>query len=235
MKCPVCDANADSGGTFCQHCGARLPPTDVEPAVAAASPQDVAAASRPASTERDSGHEMAADSGRRRIIDVPEETLWEGTYSSKAMLGMAVLGGLATIVLLVLALVQFEGIVRTILLVAIVVLWVLLAARLASRRLGISYKLTNHMFYHRHGVLTRVTDRIELIEVHDVTYEQGLFDRAVNTGRIKVASSDRTDPIFYLLGVEDVERVAKLIDTARRDEQVRRGRRIDFSHIDGET
>jgi hypothetical protein len=113
--------------------------------------------------------------------------------------------------------------------------WIAWLARQVDRRLGISYKLTNQMFYHRQGVLTRVTDRIELIEVHDVTYEQGLLQRMVNVGRIKIASNDRTDPILFLPGVEDVEEVAKLIDKARRGEQVRRGRRIDFSHIDGET
>ncbi|MGD9719686.1 MAG: PH domain-containing protein [Pirellulales bacterium] len=165
-------------------------------------------------------------------MDVVEEILWEGSYSPKAMIGTAVLCAVATIILLVVALAYVEGIWRTLLLIAIVLLWVLAATRLAARRLGISYKLTNQMFYHRRGLLTRVTDRIELIEVHDVIYEQGLFDRLVNVGRIKIASNDRTHPLFYLQGVEDVEKVAQSIDKARRGEQVRRGRRIEFTHID---
>jgi membrane protein YdbS with pleckstrin-like domain len=231
MKCPVCDANADSEGAFCQHCGAKLPRSESVGDAETQSPPTESPTERP---QLDPSTGSSSRGGRRRgVVDVPEETLWEGTFSYKAMIGLAVLCGVATIVLFVVALAYFEGLMRTILLIVIVVMWVLLAARTSSRRLGISYKLTNHMFYHRHGVLTRVTDRIELIEVHDVTYEQGVSDRLVNTGRIKIASSDRTDPIFYLLGVEDVERVAKLIDTARRDEQVRRGRRIEFSHADG--
>jgi hypothetical protein len=91
------------------------------------------------------------------------------------------------------------------------------------------------MFYHRRGMLTRITDRIELIEIHDVTYQQGLFERLVNVGKIKVESNDRTHPEFFLIGIDDVETVAQAIDKARRAEQVRRGRRIDFSQIDGET
>ncbi len=57
----------------------------------------------------------------------------------------------------------------------------------------------------------------------------------VNVGSIVITSSDRTTPHFRALGIESVEAVAQMIDKARRAEQVRRGRRIDFSQIDGET
>jgi membrane protein YdbS with pleckstrin-like domain len=235
MKCPVCDAKVPESATFCQQCGAKLPHFTAETDTATSEPSEAprAAAAPPDSDASDA----STMSSRRRgaIVDTPEETLREGSYSPQAMLGTAVLCAVATIVLLVVALAYTTGVPRAVLLAVILVIWALAAGRLATRRLGISYKLTNHMFYHRHGVLTRVTDRIELIEVHDVTYEQGLFERLVDVGSIKIASSDRTDPIFYLLGVQRVETVAQLIDKARRGEQVRRGRRIDFSHIDGET
>jgi uncharacterized membrane protein YdbT with pleckstrin-like domain len=178
----------------------------------------------------------AAPVGKRRgPIDVVEETLWEGTYSPKAMLGTAVGGAMLSLALLIVAIAFAAGIWRWLLFLAIVVVWVAIGLRLAVRRLGIHYKLTNQMFYHQSGVLTRVTDRIELIEIHDVIYTQGLFDRLVNVGRIRIASNDRTHPEFFLTGVENVETVAQTIDKARRGEQVRRGRRIDFSNIDGET
>jgi uncharacterized membrane protein YdbT with pleckstrin-like domain len=148
------------------------------------------------------------------------------------MLGLAVGGGFLSLVLLIVAIGYASGTWRWIVLLGIVVIWLAVALRLAQKRLGINYKLTTHMFYHQHGVLTRVTDRIELIEIHDVTYEQGLLERPVNVGKIKIASGDRTDPMLLITGVEDVESVAQMIDKARRGEQVRRGRRIDFSHIE---
>ncbi len=235
MKCPVCDAKVPESATFCQQCGAKLPQFGGEMDSPSGEPAEMprAAVASPDSTTRDA----STTSSRRRgtITDTLEETLWEGSYAPRAMLGTAVLCAVATIVLLVVALGYSTVVPSVIPLALILIIWALAAGRLATRRLGISYKLTNHMFYHRHGVLTRVTDRIELIEVHDVTYEQGLFERMVDVGSIKIASSDRTDPIFYLLGVQGVETVAQLIDKARRGEQVRRGRRIDFSHIDGET
>lgn len=237
MRCQVCSAEAPQGASFCQHCGAKLPmfdQTGTETEVDAERETVGQKAASPASADAKSA--SAPERGRRRgPVDTPEETLWEGTFSSKAMLGWAAAAGVASLVLFVLAVLYAGGFWFWLLLLAIVAVWLAVAARLAHRRLGIRYKLTNHMFYHQRGVLTRVTDRIELIEIHDVTWEQGLFDRLVNVGRIKIASGDRTDPVFYVLGVENVESVAQMIDKARRGEQVRRGRRIDFSHIDGET
>jgi hypothetical protein len=224
MKCTVCNLDSPAGAAFCQHCGAKLPA--FEETASPSAQTATAAASQP-----------AGSSGvrRRGASDVSEETLWEGSFSPKAMLGTAVGCGILSIVLLVVAVVYAAGIWRWLALAAILLVWLAAGLRLAARRLGIRYRLTNQMFYHQRGVLNRVTDRIELIEIHDVTYEQSLFDRLVDVGRIKVESSDRTHSTFFLRGVENVESVAQMIDKARRGEQVRRGRRIDFSQIDGST
>lgn len=216
MRCPVCNIEAAAGASFCPECGAKLPLVE-------------GAGSAPAARQTLSG--AASDSGtsspRGRSGDVPEEILWQGSYSPKAMVGSYVLGGVASLALIAASIWLSGDWYWMIPAGAIVVLWVLLLGKLAIERLGVHYKLTNQMFYHQRGVLTRVTDRIELIEIHDVTYEQGLFDRMLNVGRVKIASNDRTDPVFYLRGIEDVSGVAQMIDKARRGEQVRRGRRIE--------
>lgn len=232
MKCPVCDAKVPDAATFCEQCGAKLPPVGGVETAAAGTAE--ATAGNPMSATPPAAQATGAQR-RGAVVDTPEETIWEGSYSPKAMFGAAVLAALVSLGLIVGIFLVPSGWMQIALVVAFLLVWVLVVGRLIQRRLGISYKLTNHMFYHRHGVLTRVTDRIELIEVHDVTYEQGLLERMVDVGSIKIASSDRTDPIFYLRGVESVEKVAQSIDKARRNEQVRRGRRIDFSHIDGST
>lgn len=219
MKCQVCNAEAAATAAFCPQCGAKL--ADIGSAAAAT-------AKVPPAT-------MGSASGGR-IKDVPEETLWEGSYSPKAMLGTLILCGLLSIVLLIAAFLLSATVVLSMVLVgAVVVVWLAAATQFARNRLGKSYKLTNQMFYHRAGVLNRTTDRVELIEVHDVGWSQGLFDRIVGVGTIKISSGDRTSPELPVPGIEDVETVATLIDKARRAEQVRRGRRIDFSNIDGQT
>jgi uncharacterized membrane protein YdbT with pleckstrin-like domain len=151
---------------------------------------------------------------------VPEETLWEGRYSPKAMLGTVVLAALATIAL-VAGGVYFQNWIVPVGLAA--VLWPVVFATLAQRRLGIHYKMTNQMFYHRRGIITRTTDRIEAIDIDDITWTQGVFDRMVGVGDVLITSRDRTNPHFTLRGIEDVERIAQLIDKARRAERLRRG------------
>jgi membrane protein YdbS with pleckstrin-like domain len=226
MKCPVCNAEAPAGALFCQHCGAKLGSSEkgagqVSPASAPVSAQ--ARAADPAAIKP--GPALA---GRRRQ-DVPEEILWEDGYSPKAMLVSAVLCGVVSLLVIVGTVWQiirqnpfwFWG------LILLVLIWSALLARLAAKRLGIHYKLTNQMFYHQRGILTRTTDRIEVIDIDDITYTQGLFERLVNVGRIEVLSSDRTNPKFCVEGVENVEEVAKTMDRARRAERIRRGVSVD--------
>lgn len=220
MKCQICNAESAAGAAFCQQCGAKLPPAD-------------ASAERAAANTAQSVASSASSRGGRGPSDVPEETLWEGSYSPKAMLGTLVLCGVLSVVLF-LAVLLFAptGILSAVLLGAIAVVWLAAGLQFARNRLGKSYRLTNQMFYHRAGLLTRTTDRIELIEIHDVTWSQNLIDRMVGVGTITISSADRTDPKLPLKGIDNVESVASQIDKARRAEQVRRGRRIDFSNAD---
>jgi len=217
MKCAVCNTESTPGASFCAHCGAKLP---VAAGDEGATPACEAIAAVPAQTP-------VVAAGRGRVSDVPEEVLWEGSYSPKAMVGTFVALIVVSIVLLGLAIWTHDQWYWIVPLAIALVLWIFALGRLIATRLGVHYKLTNQMFYHQRGVLTRITDRIELIEIHDVTYEQGLLDRAFDVGRIKIASNDRTDPIFYLRGIEQVSDLARMIDQARRGEQVRRGRRIE--------
>ncbi len=215
MKCQVCHAEAGADATFCPHCGAKLAGIDSKAATSAAAPAVVEEASGATAG--------AALGGRRRAVDVPEETLWEGRYSPKAMLGSIVGAAIASLALLIVAGLLGDSDFWGVPLAGIAVIWLLVAVRFAHTRLGIHYKLTNQMFYHQHGVLTRVSNRVEAIDINDVTYVQGLLDRLMNVGKIRIASSDQTNGTLWVEGVENVQDVAKLIDKARRAERIRRG------------
>jgi len=222
MKCPICTKDTAAGSAFCQYCGAKLPGGVETAGGAAAAPRAAAMAEVP----------TGGRSGR--MTDVPEETLWEGTYSPKAMLGTFILSGILSVALAIAAVIFFAAmpVLGAVLLGTIGVIWLAAGFVFAKRKLGVSYKLTNQMFYHREGLLTRTTDRIELIEIHDVAWTQGLIERAVGVGTITIRSADKTDPELPMPGIENAEDVAKMIDKARRAEQVRRGRRVEFSGID---
>ncbi len=158
--------------------------------------------------------------------DEEESHLWEGGYSAKAMYGSWLMAFIASIGLVVVGfLVPVIGILIALCVAAGI--WVLTALVFAVRKLGVHYELTTQRFIHRSGILTRRTDRIELIDVDDVTFVQGIIQRMLSVGTIKVASSDRSHPELNLLGIDNVENVADMIDDARRKERRRRGLHIE--------
>jgi uncharacterized membrane protein YdbT with pleckstrin-like domain len=98
---------------------------------------------------------------------------------------------------------------------------------LAYRKLTVKYQLTTQRFIHEKGLLKRVTDRIEVIDIDDVSVEQRLIERMVGVGTIKLISSDRSHPVLMLRGIEKVREVAATIDDLRRKERRRRGLHIE--------
>ncbi|MFI4875515.1 MAG: PH domain-containing protein, partial [Blastopirellula sp. JB062] len=137
----------------------------------------------------------------------------------------AVLSAAALIVAIVFFLAALPVLIGVVGVVALI--WIFLLARLLWRKWSVQYELTTQRFVHQHGILNRTTDRIEVIDIDDVTFTQSIFDRMFGVGTITVTSSDRTHPTLVLDGIEDVKRVADLIDGARRKERIRRGIHIE--------
>jgi membrane protein YdbS with pleckstrin-like domain len=151
-----------------------------------------------------------------------EEELWSGTYSGRAMVGPAVGLGVLTIAGLIGA--SFAGPIGwSIAGIAALVLWVIFGLVLVYRKLSVRYRLTTFRFFHETGLLSRTRNRIEVIDINDVTLRQGLIERMFNVGTIHIRSSDVTHPDIFLPGIEDVGRVTDLIDNTRRAERQRRG------------
>jgi membrane protein YdbS with pleckstrin-like domain len=184
------------------------------------------AASTAAATAADAPVRMAAAAGMRRGGGVPpaEEELWTGGYSPKAMYGAWVGAAVATIAGLVAVFVFGNDPLGWLIFgIALALLWGGLLLSLAVRRLSVKYRLTNQRLFHEKGILRRVTDRVEVIDIDDVTVEQGIIERMLAVGTIRVTSSDRTNPELQMPGIDDVKTVADKIDRARRAERERRG------------
>lgn len=184
-----------------------------------------------ASQPHDAGHD-AADSPHpdpaekfsathKRGERGPDETIWRGGYSAVDQSGSFIILGLITIGLIAASIFFPPMIIVS--LIAIPVLWIIQGVRVWWIKMGVAYELTNRRFIHESGVISRTTDRIEVIDVDDVTIEQGIMDRMFNVGTIKITSSDRTHPELRLHGIKDVRKVALMIDDARQAERDRRG------------
>jgi membrane protein YdbS with pleckstrin-like domain len=223
MKCSKCSADLPVDARFCPACGAS---TDAAPTEVAAVAPGAAPPSSPFVAEllRD-----RADAQRAAAAASPpaENVLWQGTYSPKDMAGTFLTVGVLSIVAVITGVFYVTGIGWLWLLGTIAVVWAALGLVLLYRRMSIRYRLTDQRFFHERGILTRVVDRIEVIDMDDITYVQGIVDRIFGTGTIKVTSSDRTHPEINLRGIDQVREVAALLDSARRQERLRRGVHIE--------
>jgi len=211
MHCHQCGSESPADALFCPQCGAPLADRADERAEGGWS----------------AGAERLRPGGQNTGGKPPaEEELWSGSYSPKAMIGSFAAAGVVTVVGLGFALLSGPpGLM--IWMVAAGVLWAALLLLLAYRRLTVRYRLTTFRFFHDLGLLSRVGNRIEVIDIDDVTVRQGLVERMFGVGTIIIISSDRSDPELNLPGIEGAKRVADLIDGTRRAERHRRGLHIE--------
>jgi membrane protein YdbS with pleckstrin-like domain len=219
MKCGQCGEEMPANASFCQHCGERL----VDPWAEPAATEQGRAEDRP--TVRDQFRQSAAD---RQSNGEPETAQWEGTYSIRAMFGLWVTAGILTIFGIIVALITIAtGFGWLIAIGLIVAMWVGLFLWLWYQQFSVYYELTSQRLIHQKGLLWRTSDRIELIDVDDVTFIQGPIERILDVGTIHISSSDRTHPEIELPGIENVKRIAGKIDDLRREERRRRGLHIE--------
>ncbi|MFN0021561.1 MAG: PH domain-containing protein [Pirellulaceae bacterium] len=213
MLCPACHTEAPVESTFCPKCGKPL-------AAAAGSPS---AAAQPTAVET----MKAKMETTRNAPEDPEHDLWKGGFSPKAMLGYWLLAGVVTIVAIVVGIVSVNPVVWIIGIAVAFSLWVAFALYLLYQRLGVEYHLTTQRLFHRQGILARVTNRIEVIDIDDVQFSQSLVERFLGVGTIRILSTDLSDPKLIMTGIDDVKNVADIIDKVRRDERRRRGLHIE--------
>jgi membrane protein YdbS with pleckstrin-like domain len=156
--------------------------------------------------------------------DDAEQQLWNGHFSMLAMIGEWAVGAVVTVALIVVGVMaDFTSAGWWWTAGGLILLWLALIGRLLYRQLSLRYFLTNQRFVHESGLLWRNIDRIEIIDVDDVTVQQGPVERMLGIGTIRLRSSDANSPEFFVQGIEDVRRIAGLIDDARRKERRKRG------------
>ena len=94
---------------------------------------------------------------------------------------------------------------------------------LIYQRLSVHYRLTTHRLVITRGILSRTDDRILLVDIDDITVQQGLIDRILDIGTVVLNTSDSTSPVLTMRGIENPRQVGDQIDEARRAERSRRG------------
>jgi membrane protein YdbS with pleckstrin-like domain len=212
MKCHACGAGNSDEAAFCQKCGAAL--TGHPPGGPGNARTTAAEGLRAAANTAGKGSD-------------PEEKLWTGGFSGKAMLGTWLAALVLSLGLIVLATLMPIPVLPLVVAGVIALLWLYAVGVFIVRRLSVHYTLTNQRFLHESGLFTRTTDRIEVIDIDDVTFRQGMIERMLGVGTIQLDSSDRTHPRLVLAGIDNVKVVSGMIDDVRRKERRRRGIHIE--------
>ncbi|MEX2091777.1 MAG: PH domain-containing protein [Pirellulales bacterium] len=208
MQCKKCSGEAPAGSVFCPACGARLDHAE----------EGTFADDQPGGTAR-----LRAEGRRGSGQQPPEEDIWTGTYSPKAMYGSFLAAAVLTAIGLVGALL-FSPIGWAVWGAGISVVWGFLGVLLLYRRLTVRYRLSTYRFFHEQGLFNRIRDRVEVIRIEDVTVEQRFIERIFGVGTVVIiCSSDQSHPELRLKGIEDPRNVADVIDNTRRAERNRRG------------
>ena len=208
MQCPACASEVDPSSAFCPKCGQRL---------------DAAAPPSKTPTENFKAVQAAA-----RANTDEERPLWRGGFSWKAMLGYWSLAVLATIAAIVGAVLGMAiPAVPIAAGVIVLVVWLFVFGYFLYQRISLEYELTNQRLVHHYGILTRVTNRIEVIDIDDIKFTQNILERMLGVGTIQILSSDVSDPKLVIRGIDDVKNVFGLMDDARRDERRKRGMYIE--------
>jgi membrane protein YdbS with pleckstrin-like domain len=217
MRCKHCETEIPSGAAFCPGCGMRV----------GGDSADAAGASPPAPSTAQQLQQKAEQV--RAVRDVPEQELWRGAYAYKSMLGMLTIGGVVSLIGIIVILIAEVPFVKWFIFACLVVMWIVIGAIVFQRRFGIRYRLTNQRFFIEKGIFGRVIDRIEVIDINDMEFEQSLFERMFDVGSIRLCTTDRSTPKATLQGIEHVQEVFNLIDQARRAERNRRGLYVESS------
>jgi hypothetical protein len=218
MQCQDCGRDVADDAAFCPYCGKKIALTQAAQTAASnasiADPLHLAVASE----------KLRQDPSRFGSEAPQEEELWQGGFSPKAMYGPMILLAIITAACLVgVAMFWNMSIAWLTVAAGIIVLWGALGLSIVYRRLAVHYRLTRYRLFQERGIASRVTDRLETIDIDDVIVKQTLLDRLLGTGTIVVMSSDRTAPEVRMAGIDQVSHVADLIDTTRRAERQRRG------------
>ena len=102
-------------------------------------------------------------------------------------------------------------------------LGVLLLMRVWIRVKSCSYRLTTQRLFVRRGWLAKHVNELELYRVKDVVVDQGVLQRLLGYGTIKVLADDDTTPEVDLVRISRPTKVKEMIRTQYRAARQREG------------
>ena len=156
--------------------------------------------------------------------DESEPTLWEGRTSPKTFLVRFVVGEVATIAWVGLAVATWGfGYANLSFLtyavgIALLLFWAITGIRLFRAVHSHFYRLTTRRLFITTGLIRRRIDQIDLLRVKDLFVRQNMLASWLGLGHVVVISSEQTLPRATLAGIEGPRQVMDLIWRQARSE-----------------
>jgi membrane protein YdbS with pleckstrin-like domain len=201
MHCWACGTTLLEDSNFCHRCGARVrrqQASEAAKSVGAGTspPEQAEAASSPAEAPRYSPPaEAEVWVGRPTIGSLA------GRFTFAGVCLLAIIGGLAYIWQRK-EIENWQPLLWRVALVLLVILGLWLLVSVIKTKLTLRYRLTTERLIIERGFLSKRTEELDLLRVDEATVHQGLFDRLANVGNIVIASTEPTDPLHIIVGVE---------------------------------
>jgi membrane protein YdbS with pleckstrin-like domain len=163
-----------------------------------------------------------------------EIDVWQSRYSHRNFIGRIVFRAVLTVAVLALAVYtwgmkhDYWRYATWTALAIVGLLWFALFYRMVQAHYSHFYRLTNRRLFVSTGVINRRRDMMELLMVKDVfTRQQSLLERWLSLGSVVVVPSDKSQPTFYVTGVDNPKEVMDLIWHHARTERDLRSVKVE--------
>jgi len=156
----------------------------------------------------------------------PETELWTGRTSWKHYAGRVSLWVVANVLFAALigwiaSVQKWSGLAWVIALVlaGVVVSALIFIVPIFFRILSRRYRLTSQRLFIERGIFNQTIDQTELIRVDDVRLEKTLMDRLFGVGTVSLLSTDVSDRLVVIEGIDNADRVAEAVRTNMRTQR----------------
>lgn len=146
-----------------------------------------------------------------------EVDAWWGGYSIRTVLpGLALCVLVSIAILVVMQLVEPSALDRTISVTLLVLFWIGMALDWGYHLFGLNYRLTTRRLFRARGLLRRKLQEVDLAQITAVIVTQGLWQKLLKVGQIRVLTPSGPARAVILDGVYTPEHVADRIQALSR-------------------